>query len=254
MKYTLLQLVQSVLGSIDGDEVDSYDDTAESLQVANIVRDTYYNIVAKLDAPEHQGYFELAATSVSTPTAMTIPSYASRIESIKYNFVEAPATSPDFRTINPLPVNEFFDRMHNMTTVNTDTEKYTITTTNGDTIDILYYNDRAPSFYTTFDDYYIIFDSILDTEDSYLVQSKTLCYGQVLPSWTFSDSFTPDLDSKQFQILLNESKELASAELRQSQNAVASRNARRHWINAQRTKEAIKVVPWYHQLPNYGRK
>jgi hypothetical protein len=185
---------------------------------------------------------------------MTLPSYASKLESIKYNFVEAPLTSPDFRVVSPLPVNEFFDRMHMMDTENTNTGIYNLTTDNGDTVEILYYNDKGPQFYTTFDDYHVIFDSYLATEDSYLVRNKTLCYGQILPTWTFSDSFVPDLDSKQFQILLNESKELAMTELKQSQHPVASRNARRAWINAQRTKEAIQVVPWYQQLPNYGRK
>lgn len=185
---------------------------------------------------------------------MTIPSYVSKLETIKYNHVIAPDTSPEFAAVRPLPVNEFFDRMHVLSTEDSNVATYNITTANSDTIEILYMNDKQPEFYTTFDDYYIIFDSLVATEDSYLVKNKTLCYGQILPSWTFSDGFVPDLDSKQFQILLNEAKELASTELRQSQHPVASRNARRHWINAQRTKEAIKVVPWYHQLPNYGRK
>ena len=56
---TLLRLVQDILSSLDSDEVNSISDTPESLQVANIVRTTYEDLVSLLDLPEHFSFFEL---------------------------------------------------------------------------------------------------------------------------------------------------------------------------------------------------
>lgn len=254
MKYTLLELVQSVLGSIDGDEVNSYSETTESLQVANIIRDTYFGIVSKLDAPEHFTFFELEASSSSSPTLMTLPTFVASFSELKYNNVELPDTSPIMKTVTALPVNIFMDKMHQLNTDDDNVGSYQFTTDNANTIDILYMNDKFPEFYTTFDDYNIIFDSYNSVEDTYLVKNKSLGYGQIIPTWTFNDSFTPDLDSRQFQILLNEAKELAAAELKQSSHSIAARNARRAWINAQRTKQAVKIPTFWDSLPNYGRK
>ena len=45
-KRTLLELTQSILNDLDGEAVNSIFDTEEAIQYANVVRDTYFNIVA----------------------------------------------------------------------------------------------------------------------------------------------------------------------------------------------------------------
>jgi len=44
-KMTVLEIVQDILNDIDGDEVNSIDDTLESEQVAQIVKSTYDAII-----------------------------------------------------------------------------------------------------------------------------------------------------------------------------------------------------------------
>ncbi len=51
--------------------------------------------------------------------------------------------------------------------------------------------------------------------DTTLQTSKTLCYGQIIPTFTLEDSFIPDLDDTQFPLLLNEAKAIAFVELKQ---------------------------------------
>lgn len=43
MKQTLLEMVQRILESIDGQMIESIEDTREAVQVANCVKETYYH-------------------------------------------------------------------------------------------------------------------------------------------------------------------------------------------------------------------
>lgn len=255
MKKTLLEIVQGILSSMDSDEVNSISDTTESLQVARIVQDTYEDIIARADVPEHWGFFELEASgSVDKPTQMTIPSNVLTVKWIKYNCMESGETSPVYDDLYFVELEDFLRRMYLLNSDDSEVEKGSLTS-NSETFDLFWYNDRWPSYYTTFDDHTLIFDAYKQTVDSTLQKSKTMCYGQLEPSFTFSDSFTPDLDAKHFAILINEAKVQAFAELKQSQNAVAERRARNGWINLQRAKQAIpNPFSEYDRLPNYGRK
>jgi hypothetical protein len=44
-KMTLLEMTQDILSDMDSDEVNSINDSVESLQVAQIIKTTYFNIV-----------------------------------------------------------------------------------------------------------------------------------------------------------------------------------------------------------------
>src|ERR1700704_6434506 len=66
MKRTLLDYTQSILSSLNSAEVNSISDTTESLQVAEILRTTYYNILGRAELPEHEKLFQL--TSSADPT------------------------------------------------------------------------------------------------------------------------------------------------------------------------------------------
>ena len=66
MRYSLIELVQRILESMDSDEVDSITDTVESLAVANIVKECYYDIISNLDLPERKDIFQLDGSGDST--------------------------------------------------------------------------------------------------------------------------------------------------------------------------------------------
>jgi len=70
MKRTLLDYTQSILSSLNSAEVNSIGDTTESLQVAEILRTTYYNILGRAELPEHEKLFQL--TSSGDPTKPTL--------------------------------------------------------------------------------------------------------------------------------------------------------------------------------------
>jgi len=253
IKRTLLEIVQDLLASIEDDEVNSIHDVESSTRVANIVKECFYEIVSAGELPEHWDFYELNTFSdVNSPTLMYLPDNVASIESLKYNVSET--GNVQYKEIRFTPLNEFMDRMYNLDDDESNVVHYT-KTYNGNTIDFLVLNDKMPEYYTTFDDQTVVFDSFMEDIDVFLVKNKTLCYGQVLPVFQLVDTYIPDLDPKQFSLLINEAKRQVFNEFRQSDNPLSAQRARRGWIRLQRDKRNVPF-PYntYNTLPNYARR
>lgn len=253
MKYTLLEIVQDILSSMDSDEVTSITDTVESQQVAKVVRTVYYDIINRAKPPEQSTLFQLTETSASTPVIMTVPSTFNSVDWIKYD-VAAVGDPIEYTTMVPVPIEDFLDRMYSL--VSTDTNVDTFTSTIGSsTINFLHYNDRAPTYYATYDDNTIVFDSYDSTVETYLRSTKSLAFGLKRITWDESDAAVPDLNDLQFQLLLNEAKSLAWAELKQTTHTKAEVTARREWVSMQNNIREVKGVSNdFDELPYFGRK
>lgn len=258
MKYTLLELIQRILSSIKGEEVNNYNDTAESLVVRDIVKECFYNIIGTADFPELKTLFELTASGDSAkPTLMTLPSDVVGLEWVKYNKIASGETAPNFGYVRYMPLADFTEMMHQLSTDETNVGTFTVTTGSSDAIEFYYTDDKAPDFYTSFDDNTIIFDSYDSVVDTTLQKSKSLCYGLKSGVWTDSNSFTLPLDAQQFNILIKEAKAMAWEELRQTQNATAGMQVRRAKIAAEKKKDRANYDHkgyYYSKYPNYGRK
>lgn len=255
-KQTLLELTQEVLSSLDGDEVNSISDTTESAQVATIVRRVYYDIISRSNLPEHFDLFELTASGDSLkPTLMYRPARVNQLIWIKYDKIMDGETAPNYQMVDYKDPTSFLAMMDSLNTDETDVASFTHTI-EGDSITFNYRNDKAPDWWTSFDDYTFVFDSYDAEVDTTLQKNKTKCYGLVDVTWTHNDAFTPDLDAQQFSLLVNEAKSLAWAELKQAQHMKAEQSARRQWIHLQQSKNALpaKRGEFFSNLPNYGRR
>lgn len=256
MKQTLLQLTQDVLSSMDADEVTSITDTVESEQVATIVKQVYFDIVHSQSLSEHKNLFNLTATSVSTPTVLTRPDDVMELEWFKYNKRTSTDTTDVWEYVHYLEPAAFLDLVHGFDQTATEVDSFTLT---GDSYSTTIYieNDRAPDYWTSFDDSYVVcdaYDSAADTTG--LVASKTSCFGKLLPTWTHEDGFTPDLDAEQFRLLYNEAKAMAWAEMKQTMHAKAEKRVREGKIHLNRKKQDLPGgdSTWALSLPNYGRQ
>lgn len=257
MKSTLLELTQAILSAMDSDEVNSINDTTESLQVANVIKFVYNDIISRANLPEHFDMFELNASGdVTKPTLMYRPANLQNLLWIKYDKREVGDTESNFQKVNYLEPKEFVDRILSYSQQDqTDVVTYTISTSNSSSVEINGLNNKAPDYYTSWDDNLILFDSYDVSVDTTLMKNKTMVYGEYEPTFTMSDSFTPDLDSRQFSLLLNEAKAMAFAEVKQTEHARAERNAKRGWVTLQNQKQAIPAkYPNFNTLPNYGKK
>ncbi len=75
-----------------------------------------------------------------------------------------------------------------------------------------------------------------------------------MPSFQKVDTFTPVLDEQQFPLLLQESKALAFAELKQMPHQKAEIEVRRQTTALQKYKSIVDKPTYFDQLPNFGRK
>lgn len=254
MKKTLLDLVQTVLSSLDSDEINSINDTVESQQVAKLVETAFYDIASRGALPEHKDLFELTASGdITKPTVMSLPDKVRHMEWLKYNKTDAAnSVTANFSLITFAPLRDFLNITHSFSLSESNVGTFSLVR-EGDSIEFLYKNDKHPDYYTTFDDRTIVFDSYNSNEDSTLQKSKTLGYGELGVSFQMQDTFVPDLDEQQFALLLNQVKVLAFAELKQTPHPVAGGNSRKQWINMQKTKYSIPPSA-LDRLPNYGRR
>jgi len=78
MKKALLEIVKDILSSMDSEDVNSISDSVEALQVAKIVEETFYDIIATRNVPEHSSLslwrflsLSILALVTTTPLLMT---------------------------------------------------------------------------------------------------------------------------------------------------------------------------------------
>lgn len=254
-KKTLLEITQLLLSSLDSDEVNSISDTTESLQVARLVQTVYESMVDIANLPEVKTLFELSASAdPDLPVVMYRPDNVLDVEWIKYNKYQTGTANPLFLEVEYQPLHVFLDHIYQFNT-NNDFTFATTLRVNSDDIDIVYMNNKHPTYFTSFDDKTILFDSYYADYDSTLQKSKTIAYGTISQSFVLEDNFIPHLDERQFSLLINEAKSLAWAELKQTSHQKAEQMAKRGWAALQKTRRNVKAnESQLDRLPNYARR
>jgi len=247
-------MVQDVMSSMDADEVNSINDTTEAMQVARLVRTSYFDVVSN-KLPEFTTLYQLnATTDVQKPVMMTLPSDVHSLVTLKYNKLDINNPQQDFTLLTPLTVEDFFNMTHSLSLSETNVAsmEHTIGI---DTFTFLYRTDKHPDYYTCIDDHTIFFDSFDSSIDNTLQKSKTFAIGEKESTFLLTDNYVIDLDEAQHVWLLNEAKALAFVEMKQSQHPIAERTAKRQRIKAQKTKSAMNDWRLYYntQLPDYSR-
>jgi hypothetical protein len=247
-KMTLLEMVQDILSDMDSDEVNSINDSTESLQVAQIIKSTYYNIVDGKDYPFFKELFQLDSNgTVARPTHMRLPETIIDLEWIKYDCIKDGETRNRYTKIIYKTPEEFLEIVDKR--VSTASNIQVVTDSTGIKLNI--YNDKAPTYFTSFDDDYLVFDAFDGDVDSTLQNSKTQCHGKRSVTFTLADSFIPDIPVQMFSYLLNDAKSACFVTLKQMANPKVEQQAvsqkRRMSQEAWRISNGISY-------PNYGRK
>lgn len=245
-KYTLLKIVQKVLSSLSSDEVSSINETVESAQIVDIIEDVYYNLIENSTIPELEDLIRLESLSdVDHPNYLKLPAHTSKIKEIYYNVSET--SGVDYKELTYLSPSDFLRKQSHLTDEMDDVDVIE----HFDNTKFIVYNNRMPTFWTTFDDEYLVFDSWDSDIDDTLQSSKTMVMAIKSPEFEREDEFVPDIDDNLFPMLLNEVKSWAFLELKQAGHAKAEQQSRKQRVKYQRQRERVTTE---NNRPDYGRR
>lgn len=174
-KYTRLTLVQRTLAAIDSESVTSIGESVEAEQIAELLDTVYDRIVREYPWPNLYTEFSLNVTSVSNE--MIVPTEMLQLDTLWYNKKEV-------SYVTPKQMREILNSRNT-------------SDSNVDSLGAI--NDLDPTYWTSFDDETIVFDSY----DSSLVENLTTCYGILAPPLMLLDTDIPRLPERFHSVILD---------------------------------------------------
>ena len=247
MKMTLLAMVQDILSDLDSDEVNHIDDTVEAQQIAQIIKSCYYEILDRRIWPHTYKLLQLDASgTLDRPNYLKLPDNINELTSVKYDKQTLTNPKVNLQDVKYKPVDDFLRLVSARDSTATNIEN--IKDIGGTSI--LVFNDVAPTYWTSFDDTYIVTDSYDKAVDDTLKKSKTQCQAYVVPAWNRIDGFIPDLPIDAFSLLLEESKSTAFMTLKQMANQKSEQKAKRQhtWLSRKSWRAEGGI-----RFPDFGR-
>jgi hypothetical protein len=215
-KMTLLEVVNAYMDATDGFPVTSISgagSTYEAQQVASIAKVVFYEVVNDIRDWKFQNkLIQLEAVSdPSHPNYLKLPDNCIRVQDSVIRYNTGDAGEKKYKTILYMPPHDFIEmtnsRDESLSTVDV------IVDFGG--AELLIRNDVDPTYWTTFDDKYIVFDSYNSNVDSTLQASKSQVYANVEKVFELKDDYTIDLPEHFIPTYLSLVKARASEYLRE---------------------------------------
>lgn len=230
-------MVQSILSDMDSQDVNSISDSVEAQQIASVIEDTYYTILSSREIPELKKLIKLTSLSqLARPTHFKYPTDVKELEKVYYSVAEG-----DYKEVYYTDPLSFLNKQPKTGLIVADVNAGT---------SLVIGQDKAPSYYTSFDDEHIVMNSYDSTVESTLQESKTRAYGAVFPVFSTTDSFVPPLDDNLLAYLLAESKSICFSLFKNGADPKIEQSARR--IKSFATRDSFKTKQT-NKRPHYGR-
>lgn len=254
MKLTLLKAVQKALLATDGFQVNSYHDTSESLDVADIAEDLYYEMANDIRDWTHQSQLVVLESigQHDRPNYLRMQDQLIRIQDskLKYNVADCIESTVAMQPIQYLHPNEFLkclcerdDKSDNALVVEDfNRSKYVI------------YTDCPPKYYTSFDDEHLVFDSFDASLDSTLQSNKVQCFATVIKGFIKEDDAVIPVPTHDVPTYLNMLKNRVSEYFHTEVLPSDARRARVQMINARLRSKRVGGLGKEHRRKNYGRR
>lgn len=255
MIYTVKEIVQLILSAMDSDEVDNWNDTTESVQVANLLKSVYYDMAVELSLPSQDSFIEITASGDNTkPVLMTLPTTTMGVHWIEYNTKSDTDTQSDYKRLTYCDLDDFLEMQRGLANSGDSSLGQMSFTMNGETFEVLYRNDTHPTYYTHVNGTTLLFDSYDSTVDTTLQKSKTRVFAKIYPTFTLSNDFVPPLDPALFSLFINKAKVRAFNELKQQDNREAREETRHQKVVIQKRKHRVEQEPGIMKAPRYGKR
>ncbi len=246
-KMTLLDVVQEILSDMNSDNVNSINDTVEAQQVVQIAKRTYFNMINERILPHTASFFNLTAVvNPARPTHVRIEDNVIRVENIKYDCRKATADPVKPKELIYLTKEDFAELV-----MSRNPSAPNITTVL-DTLPLFIINNVHPTYWTSFDDKHLVFDSYNADVETTIQSSKCYAYGEREPLWTSIDTFIPDIPAKMFPYFVNETKSMCFMTIKEAphQKVEQAADRQRKWLSGEKFRAGGKRVTY----PHYGRK
>ena len=228
-KKTLLQITQSVMSSMNSDNVSSIDDLEESMQVAEKAKEVYEDLMVLEDWEHLRCLVQLYSLADNEkPNYLKIPDSVSEILDIRYDKRTDTSSRKKYEEVIYKAPDEFVELLM-MNDTTSDNVMEVEAPISG--VPLYIRTDVQPTYWTTFDEEFIIFDSFDSTMDSCLQQSKNLTRCTREPEFAITDQFIPDLPSKMFPAYIQEVTRVCSLYFREQPSANDERRAFRSLAN-----------------------
>lgn len=247
-KLTLLEMTQDIASDLETDEINSINDTIESQQIAQIIKTSFFEMVGNRNWSHLKRTFQLeSSTSDAHPTHLKVQELVKELLFFMYNKRTVTDTKDKYKELTWYEPEEFLRKTNNRDS----SQDNVILVSDFGGIDFYIKNDKAPEYYTSFDDSYLVCDSFDEYVDDTLQTSKTQAVGYMEPVWEHLDGAIPDLPSEAFPALLAEAKSTAFFVLKQQPNQKAEQKSARQQRWLSRKDWTIKGGVRY---PDYGRR
>lgn len=247
---TVLELVQGILSESNGDSVNSIADTIEATDVAYTLKQVYLEMVDQYSLPSTERLAALTALSdLALPNVMKIPDASWNIKWIKYDVREDVADDKHYVDIQWMEPHAFIEML--ASNPNTDTTNYQVILWTAD-VPFVINKYKAPNFWTSFDDKYIVFDSYDVDVDNTLQASKSMCLAETRPTFTESDAFVPELPENLENLLYIKALNRYTATRNRELNPKTNQQEDRMTVRAQRNK--WRQGKQHYTGPDYGRR
>lgn len=233
-KRSLLDIVVEIANDLDTDEINSINDTTEAMQIAAIVKSTYQAIMSNRNWPHTAKLVNISsATDNTKPNVMRLDEDIKEMISVYYNKAKLGDTRLRYQEVKYIQPDDMLRRFYNN---NTD-DVNTITINDGSQVYIIK-NNYAPTYFTSFNDNDLVFDSYDAEVDDCLQASKSQVRAYVTPKFRMVDDFIPDLPEEAFSFLIEEAKSKSSMKIAQKVDQKAEQESKRQnqWLSRKNWK------------------
>lgn len=242
---TVLSYVQGALSTMDSDNVDGIGETVESVQIATLLQDTYYELLNRQEWEFLKGPISLvSAVSIADPTRFAVANAVRHYLGIWYNISDD--TTVERREMRYMEPVEFLRGFSG----GAATGKQLVTLESQ--LQFYVRTDRSPHFYTTFDDVSVHFDAVDSSIESTLQTAKVSAYGLALPSFSVADTFVPELPEHMIPLLQASLNSAAHLYFKQSSSAVDVARERRQLARARMQNSKVASRETYY-ANKFGR-
>jgi hypothetical protein len=210
--YTSLKTCQHVLGALESNNVNTCGGSIESAEVHRIMEEVYNELMAYGEWPHLNKITTLETFGqLAHPTYLRIPNNIATIKLFRYNQKELEYKTPE----------EFIDLTYKLDSKldNVD-ELFSL-----ESVKLNIINDQDPTYWTSFDEKYIVTDSYNKVEGSTLIAVNTVIYCKESVSWLADDDFIPNMPEEMFPTYLAKVKARAFLQLKREQSIPDERQA-----------------------------